>query len=75
MVYESNIAEKIEAWQTEENMVVKDVRVERLNPLTISIRIVTDHQLESDEIDDIKKQIEARLGKSVELEITTSIKR
>lgn len=75
MVYEDNIIEAIHSYEFKENVMLKDISVTQFNPLTISVRIITDHDLGTDEIDEIKQSLENRLGKKIVLEVSVIIKR
>ncbi|MCC5915947.1 MAG: TIGR00341 family protein [Cryomorphaceae bacterium] len=75
MVYESNVVERIESWERDDKIQIKDVQMLGLNPLTISVRLISDHTLSDSEIDKIKEEIEERLGKKVSLEVNVTVKR
>lgn len=75
MVFEDNIIEAIESYEFQENITLKDIDVTQFNPLTISVRIIADHNLKTEEIDEIKQSLEKRLGKRIVLEVTVTVKR
>lgn len=75
MVFEDNIIEAIESYEFKENITLKDIDVTQFNPLTISVRIIADHNLKTEEIDEIKQSLEKRLGRRIVLEVTVTVKR
>ena len=75
MVYEDNIIETVESYSFNETVELKDVKVSKFNPLTISVRIVSDHNLSTAEIDEIKSALEGKLGKDISLEVNATVKR
>lgn len=75
MVYEDNIIETVESYSFNETVELKDVKVSQFNPLTISVRIVSDHNLSTAEIDEIKSALEGKLGKDISLEVNATVKR
>lgn len=75
MVFEDNIIEAVESYEFNENITLKDIDVTQFNPLTIAVRIIADHNLSAEEIDDIKRSLEERLGKNIVLEVTVTVKR
>jgi len=74
MIYEHKVVQTLDGWATEE-AVIRDVHVQSIKPLRLSIRIVSSNPLDDKEIDNIKNQIEEMVGQTVELEITTSMHR
>lgn len=74
MVYEHKIVQSLDGWQTK-NVMLRDVRVQSNNPLSISVVFVTANPLDDDAIDQIKDQIEKRLNTEVELEISIALHR
>jgi len=74
MVQEHNIVARIEKLEYEE-FEVKEARVVRLSPLTVSITVTADHNLSEIELDEIKQSLEGSLEREVDLEITVAIKR
>lgn len=74
MVQEHNIVARIEALEYDE-FEVKEARVIRLNPLTVGITVIADHNLSEIELDEIKQSLEGSLERDVDLEITVAIKR
>ncbi len=74
MVYEHRTIQRMNNWQLE-RVELKEVRVQRFEPLTISFKLVTEQPLSAAEIDHVKQQIEERLGQPVRLEITIAFLR
>lgn len=54
---------------------IKDVQVQHTKPLKIALKIVSEEPLDVDQLDELKKRIEEKLGREVELEIIFGIKR
>jgi uncharacterized membrane protein len=74
MVNEHRIVRKIDGRFYEKTQ-VKEVQVIRSKPLQVSIKLVADKSLDGLDIETIKKEIEAELGKPVELEINIAIRK
>ena len=68
MMKEHNIIRDVDGMKVH-GSVIKDVSVIRSSPLTLSVKVVTDHTLTNEEIRDIKHSIESRLEKKIELEV------
>ena len=54
---------------------IKDAAVIQSKPLILSIKIISDHNPSDEELEAVKQEIEEKLGKKVELEISISLKR
>jgi uncharacterized hydrophobic protein (TIGR00271 family) len=74
MVKEHKIITALDGWETEGTM-FREVKINRMDPLVISLKIVSDKPIYEEELDEIKDLIEKRLGRDVELEITVGIRR
>ncbi|MCC5928112.1 MAG: TIGR00341 family protein [Cyclobacteriaceae bacterium] len=74
MVKEHKIITALDGWEAEGTM-LREVKINRMDPLVISLKIVSDKPIYEEELDDIKNLIEKRLGRDVELEITVGIRR
>lgn len=74
MVYEHQIKKQLEGIKTE-IAILKDVRVQRLSPMKISLKIVSDDAIGNEEIDMIKLLIEDKVSQKVEIEVVTAISR
>lgn len=74
MVQEHNIIEKLNNWETE-NVILKDISVQRMNPLEISLKIVSDKGLNDQQLTNIKKEVEQKIGQEATLEITLATKK
>lgn len=75
MVFEENIIEAVESYDFNKSIELKDINVTQFNPLTISVRIISDHSLTTSEIDDIKASLEKRLDREISLEVTVTVRR
>ena len=74
MVDEHNIVQLLDGKEVN-TIQVKDVKITRSEPLTLSIKVVAKESLTEHEIEDLKKVIEKRIGRSVQLELTIALKR
>ncbi len=74
MIYEHRLVQKLDGFKTEK-VVIRDVRVQSLKPVSLSIRLVSSRPLDDKEIDLLKSQIEKMVEQEVELDITTSLHR
>ncbi|MBN1415479.1 MAG: TIGR00341 family protein [Bacteroidales bacterium] len=74
MVYEQKITQQLEGLKTE-FAVIKDVRVQKLDPMKISIKLVSENPIGEYEIDRIKLLIEENMACDVEIEVITAILR
>ncbi len=74
MIYEHRIQGDLEGLQTE-MATLKDIKVVKISPLRISLKLVSDQPVYGSKIDVIKANIEERLGREVELEVVTVISR
>ncbi len=74
MVQEHKIISHLEGMETE-FAVSRDVQVQRLSPMKISIRLVSEGPVSDDYINRIKELIEAEVRHEVELEVVTAISR
>ncbi len=68
MVSEHKIFQQIESLETKDAL-IRDVLVQRHSPLRLSLKLVSSVPSGDEKIDEIKNQIEEKLGKKVELEI------
>src|SRR5690606_34712302 len=74
MVYEHKVIRQLENLKTE-IAEIKDVRVEALSPMRISLKLVSDNPISYREVDLIKAIIEENVGQNVEIEAITVISR
>lgn len=74
MVEEHKVIKQLDGWETAIAK-VKNVRIQRFKPLTISVMLVSSKPLSEVEIDDVKKEIERKLDKTVLLEVSTALKK
>jgi uncharacterized hydrophobic protein (TIGR00271 family) len=74
IIQENTLIRRLEGWETEK-VTLKDIQVQKLNPLTLSVKLVASDPLTKEDIDAIKYQIEEKLGQTTTLEVTTVLKR
>ena len=74
MIEEHNVVRRLDGWQTED-VTLRDVRVRTVRPLSLSVTLVSRQPLDPDELDGAKARIEERLGREVQLEISTALER
>ncbi len=74
MVQEHKIIRQLEGLETE-MAVIRDVQVQRLSPMKISIRLVSEMPVGDEYIDRIKELIELEVKQNIELEVVTAISR
>ena len=74
IVQENQIIQSVNHY-TVDGIEIKDVAVVKYNPLTLSIKVVSNNQLTEEEMDKIKTEIEAILDREVSLEINVNIKK
>lgn len=58
-----------------ENHKIRDLNIRVGSPTVVSLRLVSDRNITEGEIDGIKQVFEERLGKEIELEVVTAIRR
>ena len=74
MIEEHNVVRRLDGWQTED-VTLRDVRVRTVRPLSLSVTLVSRQPLDPDELDGAKARIEERLGREVQMEISTALER
>lgn len=74
MVYEHQVKKHLENLKAE-GAIIKDVSVQSLYPMKLSLRIVSERPLNSYEIDNIKAVVENRLQRRTEIEMVIAISR
>ena len=57
-----------------DGIILKDVMVREMNPMRLSLRIVTERPLDEEELAAVKKNIEEHMGEEVELDMTVGIR-
>ncbi|MBW3545219.1 MAG: DUF389 domain-containing protein [Bacteroidetes bacterium] len=72
MVRETRILQRLDALELE-HASLREVEVRKMSPLRLSVTLVSDEQLETEQLEQIKQAIEEELGEEVELEITLAI--
>lgn len=73
MVQESQVIDNLSGYEMN-NVVLRDVEVRQINPLRLSVKVVTERPLEGEDLEAIKKEIEELVGEEIELEVTVSVK-
>jgi len=73
MVREKDVISKLNGHRIEE-AVLRDIRVRQVKPLRLAVKIVSDYNLSSEQIQEVKKEIESLVGEEVELEVTFGLK-
>ena len=74
MIKVHKITAQMEAFDTE-IVHIREVKVHRTKPMKIALKIVSEEPLDIDQLDELKKRIEAQLEQEVELEIVLGLKR
>ncbi len=74
MVREHHITKEVEE-VTAGNVTIREVKVINLNPLRLSLILVSENPLDDHQISEIKNEIEKQIQQEVHMEITTAISR
>lgn len=74
LLQEHRLIMALDAWETD-NVTIRDVKIQNMKPLKLSIKVVTEYALLDYELNDIKAQIEEKLDQEVALEINIAIKK
>ncbi|CAN5489245.1 hypothetical protein BH23BAC1_BH23BAC1_32020 [soil metagenome] len=74
MVRENRIINRLTDWQVE-GVVLRDINILGMNPLSLSMRVISVTPLEDEDLNILKAKLEERLNEEVELEITLGVKR
>lgn len=75
MVDEHRILGALDGWRTPDGVVVRDISITPGDPTRLSVRLVSDTPIDFERIDGIKRQIEARIDREVELEARLAVVR
>ena len=73
MVQENRVIDNLSG-QVINNVLLREVEVRKSNPLGLSVKAITERPLDEEELVEVKREIEKRLGQDVELEITVGVK-
>lgn len=73
MVRETRILQRLAGLELE-HASLREVKVRRMSPLRLSVTMVADEHLATEQLEQIKQTIEEALGEEVELEITLAIR-
>lgn len=57
-----------------ENVILRDISVRQVRPLRLAIKLVSEENMDQQQILKIKEEIEKLLDESVELEVTVGLK-
>lgn len=71
MVEEHRVIQRLDGWQTE-SVIIKDVQVQRLDPLTIDATVVSTKPLSSDDLHLLIAEMEEQLQQDAVFEITVA---
>ncbi len=71
MMDEHQLIQRLDGWETK-SVVIKDVRVQRLHPLTISLKVVSAEPLSRSEMNALTSEMEGRLQQPAVFEITVA---
>lgn len=74
MVDEHQIVRQLDGWVVQE-VKIRDVHINRLRPLEVSVELVSTEVLDIQRIDAVKQEIETRLKREVHLEARVSLRR
>lgn len=73
MVREKDVISKLNGHRVED-AVLRDISVRQVKPLRLAVKIVSDYNLSSAQIQEVKREIESLVGEEVELEVTLGLK-
>lgn len=74
IVKENRIINRLNDWEVE-GVVLRDINILSINPLSLSLRVISETPLDNNDIDLLKTKLEERLNEEVDLEITMGLKR
>jgi uncharacterized hydrophobic protein (TIGR00271 family) len=74
MVEEQRIVHTLEGWKTN-GIEIKDVKIRSGTPIYVSVKLLSDISLQTEQIDQVKQQMESLLGQNIRLEATTAVVR
>jgi len=74
MVKENRIINRLTDWEIE-GVILREINILGLNPLSLSLKIISETPLEDEDLNLLKAKMEERLDEEVELEITIGLKR
>ena len=72
MVKENRITQNLSGYEIND-LVLREVEVRQVDPLRVSVKIVTEKPLSEEELEEVKKEVEDLLGEEVELEVTVGM--
>ncbi|WP_019557853.1 TIGR00341 family protein [Thiomicrorhabdus arctica] len=74
MVDEQRIVHTLEGWKTN-GIEIKDVKIRSGTPTYVSVKLLSNISLQTEQIDQVKHQMETLLGQNIRLEATTVVVR
>jgi uncharacterized hydrophobic protein (TIGR00271 family) len=74
MVKEQRIVHTLEGWKTN-GIEVQDVKISSGTPTYVSVKLLSDIPLQTEQLDQVKQQMENLLGQNIRLEATTAVVR
>ncbi len=74
MVDEQRIVHTLEGWKTN-GIEIKDVKIRSGTPTYVSVKLLSNISLQTEQIDQVKQQMETLLGQNIRLEATTVVVR
>ncbi|WP_200980256.1 DUF389 domain-containing protein [Echinicola sp. 20G] len=74
MVRENKLLKNLSGYHIEEDVTLRNVKIRSLQPISISLTIISEHALKEGELERIKKEIEGLVGEEVILEVTIGVK-
>lgn len=75
MVDEHRILRALDGWRTPTGAMVRDVGISHTTPIRLSVRLIDDAPIGMQRLDEIKAEIEVRLGRPVNLEAQLGVVR
>jgi uncharacterized hydrophobic protein (TIGR00271 family) len=75
MVDEHRILRALDGWRTPTGALVRDVGITHTTPVSLSVRLIDERPIDMQRLDEIKAEIEARLGRDVNLEAQLGVVR
>ena len=73
IVEENRVVRRIHGLELD-GIILKDVVVREMNPMRLSLKIVTESPMDAEDLAAVKKNIEEHMGEEVELDITVGIR-
>jgi len=74
MMLEHNIIKNLEGFETD-YAIIRDVNVQKLDPLEVSFRLVADRQISQEDVTALRETIAGEIGREVKIEVTVALGR